>query len=88
MGGNEDKGTYPHPRTKRKSHLNFFELGILKRIVSEIGGPDARIEVITTASMIPEEMGQLYSSAFSILGCTNVGIMHIRTPEDANLPEY
>lgn len=88
VGGNEDKGTYPNPKTKKRYYLNFFELGILKRVVSELGGPDARIEVITTASMIPEEMGQLYENAFGILGCTNVGVMHIRTTEDAYLPDF
>ena len=35
VGGNEDKGTYPNPRTRRKYYLNFFELGILKRVVLE-----------------------------------------------------
>ena len=50
VGGNEDKGTYPNPRTRRKYYLNFFELGILKRIVLETGKLDPRIEVVTTAS--------------------------------------
>lgn len=88
VGGNEDKGTYPNPRTRRKYYLNFFELGILKRIVLESGKPDPRIEVITTASMIPEEVGPIYTASFAMLHCLDVGIMDIRTPEDARQPEY
>ena len=88
VGGNEDKGTYPNPRTRRKYYLNFFELGILKRIVLETGKPDPRIEVITTASMIPEEVGPVYTGSFAMLNCLNVSIMDIRTVEDARQPEY
>lgn len=88
IGGNEDKGTYPNPRTKKKYYLNFFELGILKRVVLESGKEDPRIEVITTASMIPEEVARIYVSSFTMLNCNNVSIMDIRTPEDALLPEY
>ena len=88
VGGNEDKGTYPNPKTRRKYYLNFFELGILKRIVLETGKTDPRIEVITTASMIPEEVGPVYTGSFAMLNCLNVGIMDIRTPEDTRQPEY
>lgn len=88
VGGNEDKGTYPNPRTRRKYYLNFFELGILKRIVLETGKLDPRIEVITTASMIPEEVGPIYIASFAMLNCLNIGVMDIRTPEDARQPEY
>ncbi|HEX8504428.1 MAG TPA: cyanophycinase [Hymenobacter sp.] len=88
VGGNEDKGTYPNPRTRRKYYLNFFELGILKRIVLETGKLDPRIEVVTTASMIPQEVGPIYTGSFAMLNCLNVGVMDIRTPEDARQPEY
>ncbi len=88
IGGNEDKGTYPNPRTKRKYYLNFFELGILKRFSSELGKTNPRIEIITTASMIPEEVGNIYQKAFGILNITNIGLMHIRTPPETDLPVY
>lgn len=88
IGGNEDKGTYPNPRSKKKYYLDFFELGILKRFLQEIPERKPHIEVITTASMIPEEVGERYLSAFSILGVENVGLMHIRTEEDALTPDY
>ncbi len=88
IGGNEDKGSYPNPRSKNKYYLDFFELGILKRFLQEIPAKKPHIEVITTASMIPEEVGERYLSAFGILGIEKVNLMHIREEEDALLPEY
>ena len=88
IGGNEDKGTYPNPRTKKKFYLNFFELGILKRVVLESGQEDPRIEVITTASMIPDEVARIYISSFTMLNCNNVNVLDIRTRENALRPDY
>jgi cyanophycinase len=89
IGGNEDKGSVPVPtEEKLRQQVRFFENGILKRIHDELYGIGTRIEVITTASLIPEEMGQAYYNAFLMLGCDNVGMLHIRTQEDANRPEY
>ncbi|WP_299699640.1 cyanophycinase [uncultured Pontibacter sp.] len=88
IGGNEDKGSYPNPKTKKKYYLDFFELGILKRFLSEIPAKKPTIEVITTASLIPEEVGERYESAFGILGCEGVNMMHIREEEDALKEEY
>ncbi|WP_400190643.1 cyanophycinase [Hymenobacter sp. B81] len=88
VGGNEDKGTHPNPRKRKKYYLNFFELGILKRIVLESGNTNPRIEVVTTASMIPHEVGPIYVSSFGMLNCLNVGVMDIREPADTDQPEY
>jgi cyanophycinase len=88
IGGAEDKGTIMENGVTVKVNLNFFELGILRRIVQEAGGNDARIEVITTASTIPYEVGNNYMDAFGKIGCTNIGIMHIRNREDAGRTEF
>ncbi len=89
IGGAEDKGTDLEKGEIQRSNLNFFELGILRRIVEESAkGPLSRIEVITTASMIPYEVGDNYLNAFGKIGCTNIGIMHIRNRADAINPEY
>ena len=88
IGGNEDKGSYPNPRAKRFYRLNYFELGILKRFISETQKENPRIEVITTASMIPEEVGERYISAFSLLNCDNVGLMHIGSEDQAQEQQY
>lgn len=88
IGGAEDKGTDLEAGEIFRSNLNFFEMGILRRLVDEAGGSIARIEVITTASTIPYEVGENYLNAFGKLGCTNVGLMHIRTRQDAMNDEY
>lgn len=82
IGGNVDKGTEPELNFDQKRNLNFFALGILKRFVEEAGGKDAHIEIITTASSIPEEVGQNYIDAFDRLACTNVNVMHIKNRID------
>ena len=78
IGGAEDKGTDLETGQIHRNNLNFFELGILRRIVEETGGPSTRIEVITTASMIPIEVGDNYLNAFGKIGCTDIGLMNIR----------
>lgn len=88
VGGAEDKGTDLEKGEIQRNNLNFFELGILKRIVEEAGGSQAHIEVITTASMIPVEVGENYLDAFTKIKCTNVGVMNIRNREDAQNSEY
>lgn len=88
IGGAEDKGTDFEKSAVYNNNLNFFELGILRRIVEEAGGNDARIEVITTASTIPYEVGENYLNAFGKIGCTDIGLIHIRNREDAQNEEY
>ncbi len=88
VGGSEDKGTGIEPNFEPKAHLHFFEFGILKRILSEMKGNDSLVEVITTASQIPEEVGENYIHAFGKLGCKNIGVIHIKNREDALNPEY
>lgn len=88
IGGAEDKGSDLEKGAIFRNNLNFFELGILRRIVEEAGGSDANIEVVTTASTIPYEVGENYLDAFGKIGCTNVHVIHIRNREDAQKPEY
>lgn len=88
IGGSEDKGVDLEKGEMVRNNLNFFELGILRRIVNEAGGPDIRIEVITTASMIPNEVGENYLNAFGKIGCTNIGLMPIRNRADAMEGKY
>lgn len=88
IGGAEDKGTDLELGVIHRDNLNFFELGILKRMVSEAGGVDARIEIITTASGSPKEVGSNYLYAFEKIGCSNTGHISIRDREDATDEEY
>lgn len=87
VGGAEDKGTDLEKGIVQRNRLNFFELGILKSISGLITGTNPCVEVITTASSIPDEVAKNYADAFGMLGCTNVGHMRIRNREDASLPE-
>ncbi len=88
IGGAEDKGTDLEKGEFVRNNLNFFALGILRRIVEETGGKEKRIEVITTASMIPYEVGEGYMDAFGKIGCINIGVLHIRNREDAMREDY
>lgn len=88
IGGAEDKGTDLEKGQIQRNNLNFFELGILKRIMQEAGGLNQRIEVITTASMIPYEVGDNYLDAFGKIGCTNIGLMHIRNRGEVTDADY
>ncbi|MFN8863662.1 MAG: cyanophycinase [Flavobacteriales bacterium] len=83
VGGAEDKGTESEGYYSQQSNLHFFELAILKRFVQECGGHEAHIEVVTTASSIPMEVGDNYQQAFAKIGCSNVHIMHIRNRDEA-----
>ena len=88
IGGAEDKGGGQENGDIQRNNLNFFELAILKRIAEETGRSNPRIEVITTASMIPREVGDNYQRAFKKIGYENIGVLPIRNREDATLPEY
>jgi cyanophycinase len=88
IGGSEDKGTDLESGHIHRNNLNFFELAILRRIVEEAGGPSSKIEIVTTASTIPFEIGNSYMDAFGKISCVNVGVMHIRTRQDAMNIEY
>ena len=88
IGGAEDKGVDLEKGEIVRNNLNFFELGILRHIFEEAGGSGIRMEVITTASMIPNETGENYLNAFGKIGCTNIGLMPIRNRADAMEREY
>jgi len=89
VGGAEDKGTDLERGIIERNRLNFFELGILKNIISLIKeGEQPRVEVVTTASQIPDEVFVNYNDAFNKLGCNNIGHFRIRDRKDAANPEY
>lgn len=89
VGGAEDKGTDLEKGIIERNRLNFFELGILKNIINLIPeGQEPIVEVITTASSIPDEVWENYEEAFHKLGCKKVGHLRIRNREDTSNPEY
>ena len=90
IGGAVDKGSFTETDLDKNApkNLNFFEEGILKRIIRESKNKEqSRIEVITTASKIPREIGPEYVKAFSYLGANNVDVLQIEKREQASEPE-
>lgn len=83
IGGNEDKGFHRESRFR----LDYIQEGILSRVVSESGGPNAKIFVITTASGIPDEVGANYIDAFGKLGCKDVTVSYVDSKEKADSQE-
>ena len=73
IGGNEDKEK---------------DLDVLKQTVFLTDKKDPYIELITTASSMPEESGASYIAAFEKIGIKNVKIMDIRIREQTKNSEY
>lgn len=73
VGGNEDKE---------------HDLFVLRKIVSLIKKDSVLIEVITTASEIPEEVGEMDQRAFDKIDNTTVQFMHIKTRAQAQEEQY
>lgn len=73
VGGNEDKK---------------HNLSILRTIQSLLKKDIVSIEVITTASEIPEEIGQIYIKAFAKIGGNEIRLMHIPTRDLAEDPSF
>jgi len=85
IGGSVDKGSFSVQPETLPNNLKFFEKGILKRMIDEsLNGTSSRVEIITTASSIPVEVGEGYIEAFKNLSVTNVGVLDIRSREEAN----
>jgi cyanophycinase len=90
IGGAVDKGSFTETDLDKNAakNLNFFEAGILKRIIDESKHKkESRIEVITTASKIPKEIGPEYVKALHYLGANNVDVLNIDKREQASEPE-
>jgi cyanophycinase len=87
IGGAVDKGSFTESNfdANVEKNLNFFEKGILKRIIEESAfKEESRIEIITTASKIPKTVGPEYKRAFEFLQAKNVDVLHIENREIAN----
>jgi len=91
IGGAVDMGSNISAQENilQPNYIKFFEQGILKRIITESAHHEgSKVEVITTASQIPELVSTEYISAFNHLGVNKVGILDIRTREDASNEDY
>lgn len=88
IGGNEDKGV---KRSKTlhvaDTQLNFTTSGILCRILAELKSDESPVEIITSASGIPERAGLKYIRAFKRLGHRSIHVLHISDQTEADRPE-
>lgn len=91
IGGAVDTGSFTEKTfdSNVANNLNFFETGILKRILDESKhNHNSRIEIITTASKVPREVGPEYIKAFHYLGAENVDALYIEKREQASEEEF
>jgi cyanophycinase len=88
IGGAINTGSFTETQFGLPQNMNFFERGILKKITTEsIKNTDSRFEIVTTASLIPEKVGEEYIKAFAQLDVHNVGVLSINNREQANSDE-
>ncbi|RZJ69298.1 cyanophycinase [Flavobacterium sp.] len=90
IGGAVDKGSFTENDidVNASKNINFFETGILKRILNESKQKEnSRIEIVTTASKIPKIIGPEYVKAWDYLGAKNVGVLYLEKREQASDPE-
>src|ERR1700744_1876351 len=86
IGGAVDTGSFSESNfeIEVEKNLNFFETGILRKIILESRYKEqSRIEIITTASLVPREVGPEYLRAFEYLGAVNVDVLHIENRSQA-----
>jgi cyanophycinase len=91
IGGAVDMGTNisSQEHILQPNYLKFFDRGILRRIINESAKQEgSHVEVITTASQIPELVGEEYLKAFAQLNVPKVNTMHIKSREDASHKTY
>ncbi|MEX0608817.1 MAG: cyanophycinase [Balneolaceae bacterium] len=73
VGGNEDKDQ---------------DLSVLQKMVSLLDKKELAIEVITTASSIPEQVGAMYERPFAKIGNNKMQAMHIKSRGECEKEEY
>ena len=81
IGGAEDKGDGSSQMENLNSQFEHFE--ILKEL-SSVSKTARRLEIITTASRVTDEIKQVYSRSFKKLGFHNIGYLNIENKIDAN----
>jgi cyanophycinase len=88
IGGAINTGSFTETQFGLPQNMNFFERGILKKITTEsVKNTASRFEIVTTASLIPEKVGEEYIKAFAQLDVHDVGVLSINTREQANSEE-
>ncbi|MDZ4665870.1 MAG: cyanophycinase [Bacteroidota bacterium] len=86
IGGHEDKSVAGESLTviKRKGSKPHPHFEILASLISKIPRAHHIIEIIATASSIPQEMEEMYRKAYKAAGFTQVGFIRIENEIEAN----
>lgn len=85
IGGAEDKGGTVDIEPDNK---DFEPYEILKSLLPEKENNRSTIEVITTATTIPKEIGKTYQETFAKMGYKNVGVINMEKREEAENVNY
>ncbi|AEI50603.1 cyanophycinase [Runella slithyformis] len=85
IGGAEDRGDGEKDIQRQNKNFEHFE--ILKELLPS-KHTKGRIELITTASSVPEEMKKMYMEAYKKIGFSDIGFIDIKDKKEARSPEY
>jgi len=88
IGGHEDKGEVAGTNLtvhKKKQSQSHFE--ILGKLILKTPREHHIIEIIASASSIPEKMEELYINSYKQVGFTHVGFIKVENEEDARKPD-
>ena len=84
IGGSENKDC----AEKGDCSQSFYQTGVLKRLLTEMPGNNPRLEIVPTASGIPQTVTRRYIEAFNKLGCHDIGVIPVESREDALNDSY
>jgi cyanophycinase len=85
IGGAEDRAD-DKPSENAENEGQFERFKILKELLPS-GNSKGKIEVITTASSVPDEMEEMYKKTFHDIGYENIGFLFIKDKKQAREEE-
>jgi cyanophycinase len=85
IGGAEDKGG--RPEDDERNDIDFFKYGILENVRVLMRCEEPHVEVITTATSIPDDYYREYEKAFRKLGVCDIGHLRIQERYDTSDPD-
>lgn len=78
IGGHEEKGDPEERLTVSRRGKSYERFEILRTLISRVKGEDRVIEVITSASKVPEEMEKWYIEAYKKERFENIGFLRMK----------
>jgi cyanophycinase len=81
IGGAEDRGNKGKDENRQDNH-QYEKFEILKELLPK-NGKRERIEIITTATSIPDQMQKMYLKAFKEIGYNDIGFIDIKDKIEA-----